>query len=232
MAEKRAHNLANLVGLKFNRLLVIKRTRNDKHRKARWICKCDCGNETTAGTTELRKGSVSSCGCLRREQAAINARNRKPKPKRDWTNRQTKYCPQCKKELSAEEFGKNKSAYDGLQAYCKKHHYEIVKENRVKNWGSLKEYRLRYRHGISMEQYEQMLEEQKHLCAICQKYPAKNLKNPWHVDHDHATGKVRGILCHSCNTALGNFNDDPEILQRALDYLQGENWTWKPIRNS
>ena len=62
-----------------------------------------------------------------------------------------------------------------------------------------------------------MVEDQEGKCAICLSLP-KGIK-PWHVDHDHSTNKVRGILCHHCNTALGNFNDDPDILERALEYL-------------
>lgn len=220
MEERRAHNLPSLVGLKFNRLTVVQRTRNDKHRKARWICECDCGGNTTAGTTELRAGRVASCGCLRKETAALTAKTRKPKPKRNWVGREAKWCSDCKAELDSSEFGKNESSYDKLQAYCRKHHYQRSHENRVARYGNPKDYRLRYRHGITLEIFEQMLEEQNHKCAACQRYPAKNLKNPWHVDHDHETGKVRGILCHQCNSGLGNFNDDPEVLQRALDYLR------------
>jgi len=148
------------------------------------------------------------------------AKTRKPREKKNWTGRTSKWCPRCKKELPIAEFGKNRANYDGYATYCKFHHYEITLANRNKNWGSAKQYRLKYRHGITLEQYEAMLTAQDHKCAICLRYPADNLKNPWHVDHDHSTGKVRGILCHSCNTALGNFKDDPEILRKALEYLK------------
>ena len=89
--------------------------------------------------------------------------------------------------------------------------------------GSGKAYRLKYRHGISIEQYEHMLEEQDHKCAICHSYPRNNLKNPWHVDHNHVTGKIRGILCHHCNTGLGNLKDDVAVLKRAIAYLEKSN---------
>ena len=58
-----------------------------------------------------------------------------------------------------------------------------------------------------------MIEVQGGLCLICREKPAK------HVDHDHATGKVRGILCFSCNRGLGKFEDDPSLLERAITYL-------------
>lgn len=219
MEKQRAHNLPNLVGLKFGRLTVLQRTRSDKHKKARWICRCDCGNQKTAGTTGLRRGSVASCGCLRRETAAEHARNLKPRPKQDWTTRATKHCPKCEEELPISEFGRNSRSYDGYQSYCKFHAVQVTHENTIKNWGNAKNYRLQYRHGITLEQYHQMLEDQDHKCAICQRYPEDNPKNPWHVDHDHKTGKIRGILCHACNTALGNFKDDPETLGNALKYL-------------
>lgn len=209
----------NVLDRKFGRLLVVERVETDKHPKYQWRCKCDCGNETIASVSDLKRGTKLSCGCLRRETAASTARTRPQRPKSDWSNRETKYCSDCQQEHPVSEFGKNSAAYDGLTAYCKVHHEERGRLNRAKNYGSGRAYRLKYRHGITIEQYEQMLEAQDHKCAICLRYPKNNLKNPWHVDHDHATGKVRGILCHSCNTALGNFNDDPEILEKALEYL-------------
>lgn len=216
---QRAHNLSSLIGLKFGRLEVLERAKNNKQQSAMWLCKCDCGGTKTTTTTNLRKGLTSSCGCLRKETAALTARTRKQREKTDWTNRATKWCPRCKKELPIQEFGKNRAAYDGVTKYCKFHHYQKGMDNLTKNWGSAKQYRLKYRHGITLEQYEAMLTAQDHKCAICLRYPEDNLKNPWHVDHDHSTGKVRGILCHSCNTALGNFKDDVHLLMRAVEYL-------------
>ena len=211
---------AELTDRKYSRLLVIERAGSDKYKNALWRCKCDCGGEKTTTTYYLRSGKVQSCGCLRRETCAHTAKTRKPRAKKDWSNRETKYCPDCRQELQASDFGKNAAAYDGLTTYCKVHHEQKCRLNRAKNNGSGRAYRLKYRHGITIEQYEHMLEDQKHLCAICLKYPQDNLKNPWHVDHDHSTGKIRGILCHSCNTALGNFKDDPDILGRALEYIK------------
>jgi len=78
------------------------------------------------------------------------------------------------------------------------------------------------RYGVTVEQVAKMAEEQDHCCAICGT-PEKEMRNGitrhLAVDHDHKTGKVRGLLCSACNTALGKFNDDPELIDRAIAYL-------------
>lgn len=83
-----------------------------------------------------------------------------------------------------------------------------------------KDLHLRDRYGITIEQYEDMLQSQNGLCTICGVAMDSSQKTciP-HVDHDHSTGKVRGILCGSCNAGLGNFRDDVKRLLKAVDYL-------------
>lgn len=71
--------------------------------------------------------------------------------------------------------------------------------------------------GITNEDYSRMLDEQNGVCAICHS-PAPE-RGRLAVDHNHATGKVRGLLCHSCNYGLGCFKDDPVYLEAAAAYL-------------
>jgi hypothetical protein len=73
--------------------------------------------------------------------------------------------------------------------------------------------------GVTPDQYRQQLAAQENCCAIC-KTPVTNLSRQLAVDHDHATGKLRGLLCLKCNTALGKFGDSEELLLAALDYLR------------
>jgi predicted nucleic acid-binding Zn ribbon protein len=82
------------------------------------------------------------------------------------------------------------------------------------------DYNRRYLYGITAEQFAAMLEEQNNLCAICRspEWPGKGSRP--HVDHDHATGKVRGLLCGKCNVALGNMHDDPVRLRAAAAYVE------------
>ena len=94
----------------------------------------------------------------------------------------------------------------------RKRHYEENKEKVLKQSYS---YHLRTKFGITIEQYESMLELQSGVCAICSKSCSRALA----VDHDHETGVVRGLLCNNCNRGIGHLKDSVEILQRAIDYL-------------
>lgn len=82
-----------------------------------------------------------------------------------------------------------------------------------------KAYHLKDSFGISLECYERKLAEQGGKCAIC-KTDGSLLKRKLAVDHDHKTGKIRGLLCGSCNTALGSLKDSFEIVQAAANYLR------------
>ena len=96
---------------------------------------------------------------------------------------------------------------------------------------------LKYRYGITEEDYEELLVKQKYSCKICGQKPDKcqtkpdkcqtepdkcqtEPDKPLYVDHCHQTKAIRGLLCHKCNIALGHMNDDPEQLERAANYLR------------
>ena len=83
--------------------------------------------------------------------------------------------------------------------------------------GGERTYHLRRRYGITAEEADAMLEEQGGVCAICRAAPAA------HVDHDHSTGRVRALLCFNCNGGLGQFRDDPCLLQAAAFYVKHHN---------
>ena len=75
---------------------------------------------------------------------------------------------------------------------------------------------LRIKYGITLEDYARLVHEQDRKCAICKDFLLLDGKT--HLDHCHATGTVRGVLCWSCNTALGHFKDSEEVLESALNY--------------
>lgn len=76
---------------------------------------------------------------------------------------------------------------------------------------------LRAKYGLTPDDYLSLLGQQNNQCGIC----ANELSpTATHVDHDHATGVVRGLLCFLCNTALGKFRDNPDVLRAAISYLE------------
>lgn len=79
------------------------------------------------------------------------------------------------------------------------------------------------RYGLTVAQHDEMLEAQKGLCAICGNPPKPDgvrAASRLHADHDHVTGRVRELLCNSCNNGLGRFKDDPALLRAAAEYIE------------
>lgn len=73
-------------------------------------------------------------------------------------------------------------------------------------------------YGITPQEYDALLKNQNGKCAICRR-PHTDFERRLHVDHDHSTGKVRGLLCVKCNQGIGYLDDCPELLERARQYL-------------
>lgn len=95
---------------------------------------------------------------------------------------------------------------------------------RNKASGKAREYHLNSRYGITLEQEKVLFAEQGGRCAICQvglpTYEEVLHTPKRHLDHDHATGKVRAILCLGCNQGLGRFRDNPRLLRAAAAYIE------------
>lgn len=87
----------------------------------------------------------------------------------------------------------------------------------------MRAYHLKSKYGISLEDYEYLLMNQHYRCAICSYLPESD--EVLHVDHNHATGNVRGLLCTQCNTAIGSLGDDPRRLRNAALYLENNEVT-------
>lgn len=96
---------------------------------------------------------------------------------------------------------------------------EKIKEYRRKKRLRAKDVTLRRKYGLTLEQFISLRAQQSECCAICKNPLGEGHKV--HVDHDHTTGAVRGILCNGCNMALGKFKDSAELLESAIRYLRG-----------
>ena len=123
-------------------------------------------------------------------------------------------CPDCSQDKPPEEFPRNKRSRSGRGTYCKPCHNERGRQTVKRLYGNTRHYHLRQKYGIGAAEVEAMVAAQGGTCPICQKRPAV------HVDHDHRTGRVRGILCESCNGAIGQFNDDPTLVRAAIEYIE------------
>lgn len=101
---------------------------------------------------------------------------------------------------------------------------ERLKEDRMTNRDKYEDIELRSKYGISLEEKRAMIVAQNNLCAICRKAPSGARGNKWlHVDHNHKTGKVRELLCHSCNMGIGSLKEDILTLEAAIKYLVKHN---------
>ncbi len=93
-----------------------------------------------------------------------------------------------------------------------------IARNREKVLLYKKKHNLEKNHGLSWETYEVILKSQNNACAICEK--RNQPKRRFAVDHDHKTGRVRGLLCDKCNLGLGHFGDDISLFKQVIFYLK------------
>lgn len=100
----------------------------------------------------------------------------------------------------------------------KKYYRENKEFVKLTNWRC----NIKRRYGITIKQYDTMYEQQDGHCAICGKELIKGVVNGCCIDHCHETGKVRGLLCDSCNVGLGRFNDNPDTLIKASSYIKAD----------
>ncbi len=155
-----------------------------------------------------------------------------------------KTCSMCKRILSLSSYYKAKKNKDGYFGHCKecqktKSHDFYIKNKEKRNkqtrvWRKSNPKRLKTierratlkKHGVALEEYEFLLKRCGNRCVICnEKETRKNQYGitPLSVDHDHKTGKIRGLLCNRCNRVLGMVKDDLNILTEMKSYLGDKN---------
>jgi hypothetical protein len=157
----------------------------------------------------------------------------------------SKSCSACRQEKTAEHFHFDRRRPDGLRIYCKEcargktstwrrrqdpetgraQAIAWHKNNPERSKLSSRNTKLKAAYGISISDYGLLLEAQKGTCAICAKpetvvCPRAKRVKMLAVDHCHTSGKIRQLLCASCNHLLGHAKDDPEICNRAAEYLK------------
>ena len=149
-----------------------------------------CKNCCAASTKLYRKNNPEKC-----TEHRINWRKNNPERTRELNNNWHKNNP----EKSRANYERYKLKYPTKQ----------------------KEKDLKYKYGLTLEAYDILVDEHKGYCGICGTHETEivSKRTKLCIDHDHATGKVRGLLCHSCNKLLGNAKDNQQILLNAIQYL-------------
>lgn len=130
-----------------------------------------------------------------------------------------KSCHVCKDIKSLDCFYKDKYTKTGYAAICKQCKDKKRKEYCESHPGWTKDCSLRQIYGINLEQYNMLFTQQQGKCAICDTHQSEFIK-ALEVDHDHTTQKIRGLLCHKCNKALGLLGDSSELIRIALKYVE------------
>jgi hypothetical protein len=136
-----------------------------------------------------------------------------------------KYCQRCDRWLLHEQFHRDSSQSSGLRAHCRECQAAYHKKNRARHLAGYRRRHLKQYYGMSQEEYNRRYIEQKGVCAICKKECEYRRRggggHRWlAVDHDHKTGKIRGLLCQKCNMILGLAFDNSDILRQAATYLE------------
>ncbi len=121
-------------------------------------------------------------------------------------------CRKCRATYAAQSHRRNPEL-------TRQYGRDWMRKQRKDNPGRLREYHLRKDYNMSLVEFNKKLDLQDHCCMICRRI----MSQPF-VDHDHATGQVRDLLCRECNSTLGFIREDVEIAQAIILYLQ----KWKP----
>jgi len=146
------------------------------------------------------------------------------------------HCCMCGEFKPRVEFREVKKSRDGKQAWCKdcgsKHPINVKRLEYIKQWQADNpektrrnkyNYKLKKRGLKDYDEYLELLDQQGNVCKICGcDNPAQWNTNMtfFSVDHCHKTGKVRGLLCDRCNNGIARFLEDPDLLRKAVEYLE------------
>ncbi|MFC8144242.1 endonuclease VII domain-containing protein [Streptomyces paradoxus] len=177
-------------------------------------CQRDLPPAAFARDKNRRDGLQVHCReCVAQYSAAHYRRRREAmgKPVRERVDVPTgsKLCRTCGEIKPHSEWHRNASASDGLSTRCKACRAVQGRQGHLKR-----------QYGITEAERDGRIASQGGVCCICLSAV------PEHVDHCHKTGRVRGVLCFSCNAALGQFKDRPDAIRRAAAYVEGI--AWKP----
>ncbi len=159
------------------------------------------------GDSQMEQLKCSRCQKIKPEDEFSVNRQSKTRRQRSY------YCFICERKLRKEYLSKNPHIREGRNKRIRERWKNREYQERVRG------YYYKHRYGITIETYEEMLKNQNGACAICGKNHKHKTQKYLHVDHNHKTGQVRGLLCGKCNHAIGLVNDDVNVLSKIIEYL-------------
>ncbi len=191
---------------------------------------------TSAETATLRKRGEGNKWCYLCYQNKLLTEFHKDKSS---TTGRAKNCKKCANEVMVELRSTPTGAETNRKNVAKwreanPEKQSALNEAKREKYNSCEEYSQTYRkravlkYGISIEEYDRMLEAQGNVCAICKLPERATNKRSGRVhnlavDHCHDSGKVRGLLCSNCNTAIGLLKENADLFQSAVNYLKENN---------
>ena len=129
-----------------------------------------------------------------------------------------KVCPECGRDFQVSIHNKIYCSKECYTKFSKRKYYQNNKDKWSECWKKRTTNRRIKQFGINEEKYNKMVEKVNNRCEICGKH-TKELKKSLCIDHDHNTGKIRGLLCSDCNVAIGRFKDNINSIKNAIKYL-------------
>jgi hypothetical protein len=225
----RNRKFTDITGRAFGSWTVIARVINEKGH-TRWLCRCSCGTERVQLYGTLNCRVTESCGCQKsRKSTEAGARGKEYVTE--------KACPTCGVVKPVAGFTYRAKLDKDSPRRCIECYEQYVRKERMQDPEFAAKHRERMRvyftkpnvklrmrelkmlrkFGLTLDQYRAMRDSQGGACAICGTAPPGEYD--LRVDHCHATGKIRGLLCATCNLALGNLGDTAAGVHRAVEYL-------------
>lgn len=189
--------------------------RSPTNGKYSWLCR-PCNTEQHR---EYVQQPEVAARVLQQQRNRAEGKWKRP-PRRQPIAEGYEVCTSCNLDKPVDEFHKHKLGRNGVNNICKVCAAALARERRQDPAIREREAHQKAERIFKMPpgRYAEMLAEQGGVCAICRKVRPNGRR--LHVDHCHESGAVRGLLCYSCNTGLGAFRDNPDVMVAAIEYLQ------------
>lgn len=204
----------------FGRWTLVSYSHKNKWGAFYWTCRCECGLLKTKAMTDLRAGRSRSCGCVRDPDKTGWKIGRLSIIKRgqlDKRGQNTWVCLcECGNTVEIRSARLNKEPKNGTKSCdkCKGTRYpRMDKKDRHKYLNRISHLNTKF--SLSESEYISLVDKTKGVCVIC----GGSLCEPA-VDHDHSTGKIRGVICNKCNRGIGLLGDSYDTLSAATKYLK------------